>query len=290
MSAISRVIRATITVAVVLAGFTSTPSEAQWAWKDGNGRLVYSDRPPPSDVKPASIVRQPTQQMLPNSAPVIGQLTMRANRLTLRIPTRRLRFQRTQNHRRARHGIPQAPAGARRKRQESGRRANEERCQDGRVRAGAWLHEVARRRCAHPKNRRRRQSRISGRRAACRRSRSHAQDYSKRLQLGPGASSCAADRRLCVRPRSLRARPPRGHAMSLGRPGAHRVGDALPSDQSSAGDRFRRDRHPSAAGRVNTGAPRFRRRSGLSTPACAREAAPLRLRPARSNRAATLPR
>ena len=72
MSAISRVIRATITVAVVVAGFTSTPSEAQWAWKDGNGRLVYSDRPPPSDVKPASIVRQPTQQMLPN--PLVGSV------------------------------------------------------------------------------------------------------------------------------------------------------------------------------------------------------------------------
>lgn len=72
MFAIPRVIRVTLTVAVVLTGFASTPSEAQWAWKDGNGRLVYSDRPPPSDIKPASIVRQPTQQMLPNPAAVSG--------------------------------------------------------------------------------------------------------------------------------------------------------------------------------------------------------------------------
>lgn len=69
MFVISDVIRATITVAIVLAGFTSTPSEAQWAWKDGNGRLVYSDRPPPSDVKPASIVRQPNAPILASPAP-----------------------------------------------------------------------------------------------------------------------------------------------------------------------------------------------------------------------------
>lgn len=74
MFAMSCVIRATITVAVVLAGFTSTPSEAQWAWKDGNGRLVYSDRPPPSDIKAGSIVRQPSTQALANPAPAIGPL------------------------------------------------------------------------------------------------------------------------------------------------------------------------------------------------------------------------
>ena len=68
------VVRASVTVAIVLAGFISTPSEAQWAWKDGNGRLVYSDRPPPQDVKPANIVRQPTTQALANPAPASGPL------------------------------------------------------------------------------------------------------------------------------------------------------------------------------------------------------------------------
>jgi hypothetical protein len=74
MFAISRVIRATITVAIVLAGFISSPSEAQWAWKDGNGRLVYSDRPPPSDIKPTQIVRQPSTQVLANPAPASGPI------------------------------------------------------------------------------------------------------------------------------------------------------------------------------------------------------------------------
>ncbi len=70
MFACSHVVRATIVVAIVLAGFIATPSEAQWAWKDGNGRVVYSDRPPPADVKPANIVRQPSKRVVP--APASG--------------------------------------------------------------------------------------------------------------------------------------------------------------------------------------------------------------------------
>ena len=68
-------IRASLTVAIVLAGFVfSTPSEAQWAWKDANGRTVYSDRPPPPDIKAGSIVRQPNTQTLANPAPASGPL------------------------------------------------------------------------------------------------------------------------------------------------------------------------------------------------------------------------
>ena len=68
------VVRCTITVAIVLAGFASAPSEAQWAWKDANGRTVYSDRPPPPDIKAGSIVRQPNTQALANPAPASGPL------------------------------------------------------------------------------------------------------------------------------------------------------------------------------------------------------------------------
>ncbi len=74
MLAGSHVIRAAIAIGILLIGVTSTPAEAQWAWKDGNGRLVYSDRPPPSDIKPANIVRQPTTQVLANPAPASGPL------------------------------------------------------------------------------------------------------------------------------------------------------------------------------------------------------------------------
>ena len=74
MFAYSHLVRSTIVVAVVLAGFTATPSEAQWAWKDANGRTVYSDRPPPPDIKAGSIVRQPSTQVLANPAPASGPL------------------------------------------------------------------------------------------------------------------------------------------------------------------------------------------------------------------------
>jgi hypothetical protein len=39
--------------------FASGPIAAQWAWKDDNGRTVYSDRPPPATVNTDRIVRQP---------------------------------------------------------------------------------------------------------------------------------------------------------------------------------------------------------------------------------------
>ncbi|MCS6945961.1 MAG: DUF4124 domain-containing protein [Sutterellaceae bacterium] len=35
------------------------PALAQWAWRDENGRVVYSDRPPPANVKNDRILRQP---------------------------------------------------------------------------------------------------------------------------------------------------------------------------------------------------------------------------------------
>jgi hypothetical protein len=31
----------------------------QWAWKEDSGRVVYSDRPPPANIKSTQILRQP---------------------------------------------------------------------------------------------------------------------------------------------------------------------------------------------------------------------------------------
>ena len=54
----------------LLALSAAGPAAAQWAWKDDNGRVVYSDRPPPSTVKSDKIVQQPAsrQTVLPASA------------------------------------------------------------------------------------------------------------------------------------------------------------------------------------------------------------------------------
>ena len=60
--------RAVLLAALLLAAASlAAPAAAQWAWKDDNGRVVYSDRPPPSAVKADRIVRQPSnaQTVLP---------------------------------------------------------------------------------------------------------------------------------------------------------------------------------------------------------------------------------
>ncbi len=45
--------------AFVLAAVLAAPAVAQWAWRDETGRLVFSDRPPPANIKAENIVRQP---------------------------------------------------------------------------------------------------------------------------------------------------------------------------------------------------------------------------------------
>ena len=74
MLASCNVLRITLVAAILAAGLTSTPSQAQWAWKDNNGRVVYSDRPPPTDIKATNIIRQPSTQTSANPAPASGPL------------------------------------------------------------------------------------------------------------------------------------------------------------------------------------------------------------------------
>jgi len=53
-------------------------AHAQWAWKDANGRPVYSDQPPPSSVPAARIFKAPRGQMVdapasPQSGPTLAE-------------------------------------------------------------------------------------------------------------------------------------------------------------------------------------------------------------------------
>lgn len=43
-------------------------AQAQWAWRDAAGNITYSDTPPPPDVAPGSILRQPTAMPAPEPA------------------------------------------------------------------------------------------------------------------------------------------------------------------------------------------------------------------------------
>lgn len=50
----------TLCVATLLTVGFATSAQAQWAWKDDKGQVVYSDRPPPSNIPASRIVRQPS--------------------------------------------------------------------------------------------------------------------------------------------------------------------------------------------------------------------------------------
>jgi hypothetical protein len=63
----TRRIRNTLLAALLAA--VALPVAAQWAWKDQNGRLVFSDQAPPPSVKASQIVRQPSPSSSPTSAP-----------------------------------------------------------------------------------------------------------------------------------------------------------------------------------------------------------------------------
>jgi hypothetical protein len=53
----------------LLLGLTCTGAWAQWAWKDAKGTTVYSDQPPPPDIKPSQVIRQPGAWLNTDPAP-----------------------------------------------------------------------------------------------------------------------------------------------------------------------------------------------------------------------------
>lgn len=58
-------------------GLYALSAHAQWQWKDKDGRLFFSDRPPPADVPEKDIVRRPGQQRgfgssAPSAEPALG--------------------------------------------------------------------------------------------------------------------------------------------------------------------------------------------------------------------------
>lgn len=56
----------------ITLAFASLTAEAQWAWRDDKGGMVYSDQPPPPGTAPSKIVKSPngTSDSAKPSAPV----------------------------------------------------------------------------------------------------------------------------------------------------------------------------------------------------------------------------
>lgn len=51
-----------------LALFGAVAAQAQWQWVDKDGRKVFSDRPPPSDVLEKNILKRPPGRLAPQAA------------------------------------------------------------------------------------------------------------------------------------------------------------------------------------------------------------------------------
>lgn len=70
-----RVLAASMTVALGLGA--SLPAAAQWKWKDGTGKVQYSDRPPPATVPEKDILQRPAGARLvaPQPAPATPEAT-----------------------------------------------------------------------------------------------------------------------------------------------------------------------------------------------------------------------
>jgi hypothetical protein len=54
----------------MLAAVLATPAEAQWKWRDKNGRVQYSDQPPPSGVPDKDVLQKPASANRQAAAPV----------------------------------------------------------------------------------------------------------------------------------------------------------------------------------------------------------------------------
>ena len=51
----------TVAISLLLLGVAlSAPADAQWMWRDGNGKPVFSDRPPPADIPDKNVLQRPS--------------------------------------------------------------------------------------------------------------------------------------------------------------------------------------------------------------------------------------
>jgi hypothetical protein len=64
----------------VLFGLLSFSAMAQWAWVDGNGRKIFSDRGPPADIPAKAIFKRPGPAIpLVSAEPAVGKAASDSN-------------------------------------------------------------------------------------------------------------------------------------------------------------------------------------------------------------------
>jgi Domain of unknown function (DUF4124) len=66
----ARALHAAWLLCALFGALISTPSQAQWKWRDAQGHVQYSDRPPPHSVPARDILQRPAAARAPvGSAP-----------------------------------------------------------------------------------------------------------------------------------------------------------------------------------------------------------------------------
>lgn len=64
-----RLFTPTAALLALAALLTALPADAQWKWRDKDGRITVSDRPPPREVPDKDILSRPTLPSRPAAAP-----------------------------------------------------------------------------------------------------------------------------------------------------------------------------------------------------------------------------
>lgn len=67
-------------LAMLLFSLASLPAHAQWKWRDKNGQVNVSDRPPPRDVPEKDILAKPSPEARRIAAPAAAASAASANR------------------------------------------------------------------------------------------------------------------------------------------------------------------------------------------------------------------
>lgn len=70
---------AALSLATMLAGLTPLDASAQWKWRDANGVVQYSDRPPPNGTPEQSILSRPSGMRRAAPAPEAASAPAAAN-------------------------------------------------------------------------------------------------------------------------------------------------------------------------------------------------------------------
>jgi len=100
--------RTTPTLLLLVALGLGLPAAAQWKWRDQNDKLVFSDRPPPSDVPDARILQRPGAGRAPAPAAAPAPAVPQAAEAAPKLPSQDKELQERRQQAEAQEAAKQA--------------------------------------------------------------------------------------------------------------------------------------------------------------------------------------